>query len=339
MNIKSLLLGSAAALAAVSGAQAADAIVAAEPGPLEYVRVCDAFGTGYFYIPGTETCLKVGGYIRFQVDIGDEVNGANGGDWDAWTRGRLEVVSKSDTELGTLTGFIAIHAEASQDSTSAVTDPFYFDEVYLSLGGFKAGTYLNWWDKGINGETDANAGSAATRFTSVSYTYTGDAFSAGIQVDELSRAVINGIDGAEGQGVGVEGIVTAKFGGVAVDLLGSYDIEAEEGAVRLLASAPVGPGTLQGYAIWSSDESAYYNGNLAGEWAVAASYALKATDKLTITPGIQYTWDSYAYGDDDWRAGVTLDYAIVSGLALKTTVNYQDQPDAWTGFVRLQRNF
>ncbi|MGO4625260.1 porin, partial [Ensifer sp. 2TAB8] len=44
MNIKSLLLGSAAALAAVSGAQAADAIVAAEPEPMEYVRVCDAFG-------------------------------------------------------------------------------------------------------------------------------------------------------------------------------------------------------------------------------------------------------------------------------------------------------
>ncbi|WP_244505397.1 porin, partial [Rhizobium sp. LCM 4573] len=49
MNIKSLLLGSAAALAAVSGAQAADAIVAAEPEPMEYVRVCDAFGAGYFY--------------------------------------------------------------------------------------------------------------------------------------------------------------------------------------------------------------------------------------------------------------------------------------------------
>ncbi|MBY5807028.1 porin, partial [Rhizobium ruizarguesonis] len=55
MNIKSLLLGSAAALAVVSGAQAADAIVAAEPEPVEYVRVCDAYGTGYFYIPGTET--------------------------------------------------------------------------------------------------------------------------------------------------------------------------------------------------------------------------------------------------------------------------------------------
>ena len=71
MNIKSLLLGSAAALAAVSGAHAADAIVAAEPEPMEYVRVCDAFGTGYFYIPGTETCLSISGYVRTQVEFGD----------------------------------------------------------------------------------------------------------------------------------------------------------------------------------------------------------------------------------------------------------------------------
>ena len=48
MNIKSLLIGSAAALVAFSGAQAADAIVAAEPEAVEYVKVCDAFGTGYF---------------------------------------------------------------------------------------------------------------------------------------------------------------------------------------------------------------------------------------------------------------------------------------------------
>ncbi|MEK1855442.1 MAG: porin, partial [Phyllobacterium sp.] len=57
MNIKSLLLGSAAALAAVTGARAADAVVVAEPEPVEYVRVCDAYGAGFFYIPGTETCL------------------------------------------------------------------------------------------------------------------------------------------------------------------------------------------------------------------------------------------------------------------------------------------
>ncbi|RDJ13553.1 porin, partial [Rhizobium phaseoli] len=102
MNIKSLLLGSAAALAVVSGAQAADAIVAAEPEPVEYVRVCDAYGTGYFYIPGTETCLKIEGYIRFQVNVGEDVGGDS--DWDAVTRGQVQFTAKSDTEYGPLTG-------------------------------------------------------------------------------------------------------------------------------------------------------------------------------------------------------------------------------------------
>ncbi len=71
MNIKSLLLGSAAALVAVTGARAADAVVVAEPEPAEYVKICDVYGAGYFYIPGTETCLRIGGYIRYDASFGD----------------------------------------------------------------------------------------------------------------------------------------------------------------------------------------------------------------------------------------------------------------------------
>jgi hypothetical protein len=63
MKIKSLLLGSAAVMIAVSGAQAADAIVI-EAEPMEYVKVCDMYGAGFFYIPGTETCMNINGYVR-----------------------------------------------------------------------------------------------------------------------------------------------------------------------------------------------------------------------------------------------------------------------------------
>ncbi|MER8426260.1 porin [Mesorhizobium sp. M1403] len=71
MNIKSLLLGSAAALIAVSGARAADAVVVAEPEPAEYVKICDVYGAGYFYIPGTEICMRIGGYVRYDISAGD----------------------------------------------------------------------------------------------------------------------------------------------------------------------------------------------------------------------------------------------------------------------------
>ena len=59
--VKSLLLGSAAGLVAVAGAQAADLPVKAKP--VEYVKVCSAYGAGFYYIPGTDICLRVGGYV------------------------------------------------------------------------------------------------------------------------------------------------------------------------------------------------------------------------------------------------------------------------------------
>ena len=65
--VKSLALGSAAALMAVTGATAAD-LPGAEP--VDYVKVCDIKGsTGFFYIPGTETCLQIGGFARLRSDL------------------------------------------------------------------------------------------------------------------------------------------------------------------------------------------------------------------------------------------------------------------------------
>jgi hypothetical protein len=113
MNIKSLLLGSAAALVAVSGARAADAVVVAEPEPAEYVRICDVYGAGYFYIPGTETCLRIGGYVRYDIGVGDvgSFDGAtsadveDGGSNDTYykkARFALKTWTGQETELGTL---------------------------------------------------------------------------------------------------------------------------------------------------------------------------------------------------------------------------------------------
>src|SRR5712671_7268970 len=61
---KLLLLGTAAGLMAVSGAQAADMPVKAKP--VLYVKICSLYGDGFYYIPGTDTCLKMGGYVRAQ---------------------------------------------------------------------------------------------------------------------------------------------------------------------------------------------------------------------------------------------------------------------------------
>lgn len=42
----------------------------AAPQPVEYVRICDAYGSGFYYIPGTDTCLKIGGYVRTDITYG-----------------------------------------------------------------------------------------------------------------------------------------------------------------------------------------------------------------------------------------------------------------------------
>jgi hypothetical protein len=76
--VKSLILGSAAGLVAMSGAQAADLPVKAKA--VEYVRVCSLYGAGFFYIPGTDTCIKLGGYLRVDTSF----NGTGTQDAPAW---------------------------------------------------------------------------------------------------------------------------------------------------------------------------------------------------------------------------------------------------------------
>src|SRR4051812_49535960 len=74
MMVKTLLLGTAAGLlVAVAGAQAADMPVKAAP--VQYVKICTLYGDGFYYIPGTDTCLKLGGYLRVQA----EYNAGGGG--------------------------------------------------------------------------------------------------------------------------------------------------------------------------------------------------------------------------------------------------------------------
>jgi hypothetical protein len=77
--IKTLVLGSAAGLLAMGGAQAADLPVKAKA--VEYVRICSLYGAGFFYIPGTDTCIKLGGYLRADTTF----NGSSVQDAPAWS--------------------------------------------------------------------------------------------------------------------------------------------------------------------------------------------------------------------------------------------------------------
>ncbi|MBX5167087.1 MULTISPECIES: porin [unclassified Rhizobium] len=340
MNIRMVLLASAAAFAASTPVLAADAIVAAEPEPVEYVRVCDAYGTGYFYIPGTETCLKIEGYIRFQVNVGEDVGGDS--DWDAVTRGQVQFTAKSDTEYGPLTGVIVMQFNAD----NATDQDAILDSAYLDIAGFRAGLFYSWWDDGLSGETD-DIGSVVTLHNSMRYQYESGTFYAGLSVDELEDGVYKGDE--EANNVGVAFGVGGTAGAFSYQVTGGWDFDNEDGAIRAMGTVEIGPGTLGLAGVYSSGPNSYYS---SAEWAIAAEYAIKATDKLKITPAVQY-YGNYFGGDkavpddfdglgDAWKVGLTVDYQIVDNFYAKASVQYldpDDGDDSTTGYFRLQRSF
>src|SRR5690348_6733613 len=62
MMIRATVLSGVVSMAAFAGANAAD--VATKAAPVQYVKFCSLYGAGFYYIPGADTCIKIGGYVR-----------------------------------------------------------------------------------------------------------------------------------------------------------------------------------------------------------------------------------------------------------------------------------
>jgi len=136
MKLKSLMLG-AAAVATATTAQAADLPVA--PEPVDYVRVCDAYGARFYYIPGTETCLRVGGRVRTQFVVNNVLDNGNWGtrnsDGYSWlSRGYLYLDARTATEFGTLRAYVSMYA-TNVNGVNSTT----LDNAYIQWGGLTAG--------------------------------------------------------------------------------------------------------------------------------------------------------------------------------------------------------
>ncbi len=143
--VKSLLLGSAAGLVAVAGTQAADLPVKAKP--VEYVKICTLYGEGFYYIPGTDICLKVGGYVR--ADYGWNVTGArtphysgSAGAQDRSVspystrhRAHINFDSRTQTPYGTLRTYAAIHVDNENIGTVTVNPT----RAFIQWAGFTFG--------------------------------------------------------------------------------------------------------------------------------------------------------------------------------------------------------
>ncbi|MCM2291966.1 porin [Allorhizobium sp. BGMRC 0089] len=333
MFIKRVLLGSVASLVALSGAKAADAIVAAAPEPAEYVRVCDAFGTGYFYIPGTETCLKFSGEIR--ATVGFNKNSATDNyRWYDQVRTRLAIETKTDSEVGAIGTYVQLQSIYNSGSNS---DGFKARQAYISVGGFEAGRILGFVDNNGNwSETNSFFNTINdTTFTGASYTYHATNAYAGLEVDDLTGT--GGLMGTKtgSNQVGIE--ATAGFGGQGpyqAWVIGAYDSFYHEGNVYAHGQADLGPNHLQLDGQWSSGYNSY---ETLYKWQVGGSYNYDVTSKLTLGPGA--TWFKPFNDTNFWSIDAKAGYTLAKGLTAYGDVGYKTDDHSWYGYMRLLRKF
>jgi hypothetical protein len=162
--MKSLLLGTAAGLVAVAGAQAADMPVKAAP--VQYVKICSLYGDGFYYIPGTDTCLKMGGYARVQAEynmggggvvVGDSAGGMVGqgrftrdltDDINYRVRGAISWDVRQQTEYGTLRTYIRFGAENTTPNNTGGGTTFnpFWDRAFIQFAGFTVGRSQSFFD-------------------------------------------------------------------------------------------------------------------------------------------------------------------------------------------------
>jgi hypothetical protein len=156
-TIKGLILGSAAGILAVGGAQAADLPVKAKA--VEYVKVCSLYGAGFYYIPGTDTCVKIGGAIR--IDTSFNANNYDTPFWQggaggagAWTqdyyitrqRINLTTDTRTATEYGVVRTYANIQFDFSQNRESIAGGFTEVDYAFIQFAGFTFGKAVSQFD-------------------------------------------------------------------------------------------------------------------------------------------------------------------------------------------------
>jgi hypothetical protein len=249
--VKSLILGSAAGLVALSGAQAADLPVKAKA--VEYVKICSLYGAGFYYIPGTDTCIKLGGYLR--VDMGVNTNAVFTADYTSpgslgnrytdafiWrSREDLNIDTRTATEYGVVRTFFDATFTWTDDNytasaSTATTGPLgsIYSQIGLGLG------------QGANGTSGAVAyGSLGVYYAFIQFA----GFTMGKSISPFSAPWTaypgNNYDSLVGGGGTVTGVnqfvYTAQFGGGVSGTIGVQD-PTQYYQAGVLNYGPVGTG-------------------------------------------------------------------------------------------------
>ncbi|NKJ08729.1 porin [Rhizobium sp. SG741] len=358
MNIKSLLLGSAASLAVVSGAHAADAVVAAEPEQLEYVRICDAYGAGYFFIPGTETCLKIGGKVRTEGQwySAYDPNARFGTLWH--TRAELQLQTATDTEYGPLRTNTELRWDWD-DGGSTFTNLLH---ASISLGGFTVGKEDSQFNvfTGYAGDVinDDVVYDGPYELNQITYNYdAGNGFTAVISVEDSNSGPFatgaNGEDSSDHYAPDVVAGAGFKSGAWGFKVVGGYDSIVEEGAIKARVDADFGVFSAFLMGGWNTDGdklNKYAGTNTGtacpagrpalcgwGDWALWGGVGVPINEKLKWNLQLAYT-DSKIFA-----ATTNIKWYPVRNLLIEPELSYTSwdsiNQDQWAGILRFERSF
>ena len=153
--VKSLLLGSAAGLVAVTAGQAADLPVKAKP--VEYVKICSLYGAGFYYMPGTDLCIKIGGWVRAEAAMGHQgsmtwgpfngnVNNRTISNEVMRARGYITADVRNQTEYGTVRGYIAVGLNTNDVGLQVGNLVDSANRAFVQWAGMTAGLSQSFFD-------------------------------------------------------------------------------------------------------------------------------------------------------------------------------------------------
>jgi hypothetical protein len=130
---------------------------ASSPKPIEYVKICSIYGAGFFYIPGTDTCIKIGGWVRAEYAFGTGnsdipyVIGADGVNTRIATRDlnmRARWVTSLDIRTQTEYGTLRAYSRAGFQTTTGETTQgrIYTERAFIQFAGFTFGKSQSYFD-------------------------------------------------------------------------------------------------------------------------------------------------------------------------------------------------
>ena len=255
--VKSLLLGTAAGLVAVSAGQAADLPVKAKP--VEYVKVCSLYGAGFYYMPGTDICLKIGGYVRAETTYHSNGNFAAGptaqnfnnrytNEFVMRARAYITADAREQTAWGTARAYVAVGV-ATTDTGAAITPSILgFNRAFIQWAGITAGITQSFYDfysaaavgyRAYNPSEDTgNSGWWVWAYTA----QLGNGLSATISAEQRRASqIINAGIGSGGTFCGTltNALVnTGCYGGIQVpDIVGNVRLDQTWGSAQVMAVA------------------------------------------------------------------------------------------------------